>query len=55
MHEIYVMLLYYTIMARENRNMGIYFPESHEIFPKAQPEKYHDLRGKAPPPRPLGH
>jgi hypothetical protein len=29
---------HYTIMARENWNMGIYFPEGQEIFPKAQPE-----------------
>ena len=27
-----------TIMARENWNMGIYFPEGHEIFPKKQHE-----------------
>ena len=31
-------LEYITIMARENWNMGIYFPEGQEIFPKAQPE-----------------
>ena len=29
---------HYTIMARKNWNMGIYFPEGQEIFPKAQPE-----------------
>ena len=30
--------LHYTIMARKNWNMGIYFHEGQEIFPKAQPE-----------------